>query len=64
MNLAKQTTETASLLRFRKAEVARQIQEGIEVPTAELLAISKLEVRLANLEAFLRLRQLTIEPNA
>jgi hypothetical protein len=60
-DLARQVSETGLLLRHRKSEVAQQISIGIEVATAELLAISKLEVRLANLEAFLRLAGLTRE---
>lgn len=60
--LRRQVSETAALLRTKKGRVATQSRDGVEIPASELIAINKLEMRLANMESVLRLNELTREP--
>jgi hypothetical protein len=61
-DLAEQIKETEVLLRRRKAELAqRAVNDDGEATASELTAITKLEVRLASLEQFHRLQELTRE---
>ena len=52
---------TAALLRATKRQVARRLEAGERVRASELRAIADLELRLAQLEQFERLRELTRE---
>ncbi len=59
--LRQRMEEMDAMLRHRKREVARQQAAGDEVEARELAAITKLEIQLANLETFHRLRDATRE---
>lgn len=58
-DLERQVKETEALVRKRKEQVARAVLAGHGESTAELAAISTLEVKLANLRSLFRARELT-----
>jgi hypothetical protein len=60
--LEKRIEELSALTRRKKSNVAVALQQGHEVPASELTGISKLEREIANMEALVRLRELTAEP--
>jgi hypothetical protein len=58
--LQERTEETRALLRERKRELALELTAGGEGPNAgELLAIDRLEAKLANRERIARVREQT-----
>jgi hypothetical protein len=57
----KQVEVTAAMARRKKSTTALLLNEGAAVPAAELLAISNLELRVANMEALIRLQNMTRE---
>jgi hypothetical protein len=55
-----QMKETEALLRARKAQVSRLVLAGAETATAEMAAIHKLELQLANLRAMQQANELAM----
>jgi len=57
--LAQQLAATRTMLATHKRRHTQKLAIGEEVAVAELDAITKLETRLATLEQYLRLREMT-----
>lgn len=57
--LTKQVEETEAMLRRRKAQVAQALNANGNVSAEELDAITRLEIRLSNMQSILEANELT-----
>jgi hypothetical protein len=61
--LEQRLVATERMLRVHKSRHTQALANGDEADVDELAKITKLEVQLANLQAYVRLRELTAEPD-